>query len=144
MTSNRYLLDVNTLIARVFKGHVHHQAVKAWFRTPGLQWTICPFTEAGFLRYATAPDRGNISMADAAAILESLAEQPGYRYAPMSQDWRTATKPFFKRLQGHNQVTVAYLLGLAVSEDMALVTLDKAILHLAGDLGNHVLLLDAG
>ena len=143
LTSNRHLLDVNTLIARVFEAHIHHRAVKEWFSTPGLEWAICPFTEAGFLRYATAPDRGRISIADATAILENLTQHPGYHYSPVSQDWRTYTKPFFKRLQGHRQVTDAYLLGLAVKEGMMLVTSDRAMLHLAGEHRKHILLLEA-
>lgn len=40
------------------------------------------------------------------------------------------------------QVTDAYLLGLAVREDVILTTMDKGILHLAGDEhSKHVLLL---
>jgi hypothetical protein len=39
-------------------------------------------------------------------------------------------------------VTDAYLLGLAIREELILVTMDKAILHLAGsEHRKHVLLL---
>lgn len=143
MTSRCHLLDVNTLIARVFESHIHHRAAKAWFSTPGLQFATCPFTEAGFLRYATAPDRGGISVADATTILAKLTEHPGHRHVGISKDWHTYTRPFFKRLQGHNQITDAYLLGLALSERLILVTFDRAILHMAGDHGKEVLLLVA-
>jgi hypothetical protein len=41
-------------------------------------------------------------------------------------------------------VTDAYLLGLAVRERLALVTLDKAVVYLAGnEHRKHVLLLEA-
>jgi predicted nucleic acid-binding protein len=49
----RYLLDVNILVALLDEDHIHHQRATAWFDTPGLQWAVCPFTEAGFLRYMT-------------------------------------------------------------------------------------------
>jgi hypothetical protein len=135
-----HLLDVNVLIARVFEHHAHHLAVRDWFRS-GPEWAICPFTEAGFLRFATAPDRGNISVREAGAILEDLARHPGFSYISASSDWRTLTNPFFKRIHGHNQITDAFLLGLAMQEKLALVTLDRAMLHLAGEHAGYVRLL---
>jgi len=63
---------------------------------------------------------------------------------PITADWQTLCSPFFKRVYGTNQVTDAYLLGLAVREDLVLVTMDKGILHLAGpEHRKHVLLLAA-
>lgn len=81
-------------------------------------------------------------MTEATAILTRLAEHPGYQYLPITADWKTLCGPFFKRLYGTRQVTDAYLLGLAVRDDLILVTMDKAIPHLAGDEHRaHVLLL---
>jgi toxin-antitoxin system PIN domain toxin len=137
----RYLLDVNAFIALIDENHIHHQPVTKWFNTPDLEWAICPFTEAGFLRHATRASTGNMSMSEATEILEDLAAHPGYHYQPFSHDWHTLTKPFFKRLQGHNQVTDAYLLGLAVRQGLVLATFDKRILHLAGEHSKHVYLL---
>lgn len=136
-----YLLDVNTLIARVFEDHIHHGAAKAWFGTPGLQWALCPFTEAGFLRYASDPGRGGIGVHEATAILEKLTEHPGYRFQPVAEDWRTVTRPFFQRLHGHKQITDAFLLGIAVREGFILTTFDRGILHMAGEHSSHVLVL---
>jgi toxin-antitoxin system PIN domain toxin len=140
-TGALHLLDVNTLIARVFEDHMHHGIVTEWFSASGLEWAICPFTEAGFLRYATRRENGNLSVREATAILKNLAQHPGYHYRPVSQDWRTLTKPFFRRLHGYKQVTDAYLLGVAVQEGLVLVTFDRAILHLAGEHSGHVLML---
>lgn len=138
----RYLLDVNVLFALTFENHMHHQLVTAWFNTPDLQWAICAFTEAGFLRNATAPRPGQISMSDATTVLARMAQKPGYLYVPITADWKTLCSPFFQRLYGTKQVTDAYLLGLAVREGLVLATMDKAILHLAGEqYGAHVLLL---
>ena len=139
----RYLLDVNVFLALVSENHIHHQLVTAWFNTPGLQWALCPFTEAGFLRNATAPRPGQITMSEATAVLMRMTQPPGYHYLPIAADWQTLCSPFFKRLYGTRQVTDAYLLGLAVRNGMILVTMDKAILHLAGDEhSKHVLLLE--
>ncbi len=137
----RYLLDVNVFVALLDERHVHHSVVTVWFNTPGLQWGICPFTEAGFLRYATRPETGNMTMSEASRILARIIEAPGYQYQPVTDDWHTLCRPLFPRLFGPNQITDAYLLGLAVREGLVLVTLDKAILHLAGEYRSHVLLL---
>ncbi|HZY61699.1 MAG TPA: PIN domain-containing protein [Edaphobacter sp.] len=137
-----YLLDANVFYALTARDHVYHQLVKAWFyASPALRWAICSFTEAGYLRNATAPRPGQVTMSEASEVLKRLAQHPGYCYLPITVDWHTLCAPFFKRLFGHKQVTYAYLLGLAVREGLVLVTLDKAMLHLAGEHQNHVLLL---
>lgn len=141
--SPRYLLDVNLLLALTSQDHVHHELIRQWFyASPDLQWAICAFTEAGFLRNATAPRPGQIAMSEATAILQELARHPGYRYQPITADWQTLCGPFSQRLYGTKQVTDAYLLGLAVREGLVLATMDKAILHLAGEqYGTYALLL---
>jgi len=143
--SSRYLLDVNVLIALTSKSHVHHQLVHEWFyASPELHWSVCAFTEAGFVRTSTAPRSGQISMIEATTVLTQLARHPGYRYQAIDADWQTLCGPLFKRLYGTNQVTDAYLLGLAIRHGLILVTMDKGILHLAGkDHSRHVLLLEA-
>lgn len=143
--SPRHLLDVNLLLALTSQDHVHHGLVRQWFYAlPELQWAVCAFTEAGFLRNATASRPGQIAMSEATAILRGLAQHPGYRYQPITADWQTLCSPFFQRLYGTKQVTDAYLLGLTVREGLVLATMDKGILHLAGEqYGAHVLLLQA-
>jgi toxin-antitoxin system PIN domain toxin len=139
----RYLLDVNVLLALLFEDHAGHARVTEWLNTPGLEWAICPFVEAGFLRTATAPRPGQIPMREATALLARIAETPSYHYMPITAGWQTLCSPFFPRLYGHKQVTDAYLLGLAVQEGLALVTMDRGIVHLAGkEYGRHVLLLE--
>ena len=139
MTKALYLVDVNVLIARLFEGHEHHHLATEWFHTPGLQWAICPWTEAGFLRFATRPDR--LSMSEATGLLEEVALHPGFLYHTCLHNWRTLTKPFFRRLHGPKQVTDAYLLGMAIADDLILATFDKRIGHLAGEYDKQVLIL---
>lgn len=142
MSDRCYLLDVNVLVARVFEDHIHHRAAKTWLSTPNLEWATCPFTEAGFLRYATRPGKNSIDMGQATAILEELTQQPGYRYLSISADWQTLTRPFFKRLHGHNQITDAWLLGIAIQEGLILATFDRAIPHMAAEHRENVFLLE--
>ncbi len=78
----------------------------------------------------------------ATAVLAELTHSSGYSFWPISANWATLAAPFRERIFGHQQITDAFLLGLAVQEDGVLVTMDKAILHLAGArLGHHVLVL---
>jgi hypothetical protein len=77
-------------------------------------------------------------MSEATGLLDELALHPGYHYHPSIDTWRTLTKPFFRRLHGHKQVTDAYLLGLAIHDKLVLATFDKRIIHLAGEHSQHV------
>jgi toxin-antitoxin system PIN domain toxin len=130
-----YLLDLNSLIALGDPDHQSHQAMQTWFQTSGKDdWGVCPLTEAGFVRVTTNPAYRPASrtIAQATAILSDFATHPGYRYWPISTTWAALTAPFSSRLLGHQQVTDAYLLGLAVKGNGVLVTFDKAIRYLAG------------
>jgi predicted nucleic acid-binding protein len=95
---------------------------------------VCPLKEAGFIRVTTNPAYGGAtrSIAQAAAVLAAFAAYPGYRYWPISESWSAVTAPFAARVLGHQQVTDAYLLGLAVRHNGVLVTFDRGIKYLAG------------
>ena len=82
-------------------------------------------------------------MEQVTAMLDRLKQEPGYEYQPIAAGWQTLTKPFSKRLHGHNQVMDAYLLGVAVHKGLTLATFDTAILHLAGEHRENVLVLEA-
>jgi predicted nucleic acid-binding protein len=141
-TKAQYLLDVNVVIALLTEGHIHYDLVTDWFtQDPNLQWALCAYSEAGFLRYAIAPHSSYITLKEATVILTEFTRRPGYHYLPVTADWYTLCGAFLERIFGHKQITDAYLLGLALRENMVLVTLDKTILHLAGKYQDHVLLL---
>jgi toxin-antitoxin system PIN domain toxin len=143
LDKQKYLLDVNVLVALTEEGHVHHRAAMSWFRTPGLDWGLCAFSEAGLLRISTNPRIGRLTVDEATAMLATLTRSPGYRYWPITTGWADLTTPFRARVFGHQQITDAYLLGLAVRRNGVLVTLDKAIQFIAGPQYNkHVLVLE--
>jgi len=142
----RYLLDLNALIAFGDHDHEHHQAIQKWFISSGkTDWGVCPLTEAGFIRITTNPAYRPMSRttAQATVILADFATHPGYRYWPITEKWTVLTAPFSARLFGHQQVTDAYLLGLAVKEKGVLVTFDRGIRYLAGSkYSRNLLVLD--
>lgn len=143
MSKPKYLFDVNVLIALTDEGHVDHPKVVKWFVTPGLDWGLCAFSEAGFLRLSAHPNVGKLTVEEATGILATLVKHPGYLFWPITTDWASLTDPFSDRVFGHQQITDAYLLGLAVKENGVLVTLDKAIRYMAGPrYGKHLLVLE--
>lgn len=132
MSHARHLLDVNLLIALSEEGHANYRVAWRWFDTPGLNWGLCAFSEAGYLRITVNPAVGGYSIAEAARVLAVMTRRPGYRYWPIIDSWSTLVEPFREKVYGHQQITDAYLLGLAVKNGGVLVTLDKAMRHLAG------------
>jgi uncharacterized protein len=135
--TRRNLLDVNVLIALTESAHTHYRQAQDWFNASGKSdWGICPFTEAGFVRVTTNPGFRPVprSMGQAMAILQMLKEYPGYSYWQIGEEesWVNITAPFAARISGHQQVSDAYLLGLAIKKDGVLVTFDAAIQLLAG------------
>lgn len=131
----RNLLDLNVLIALADHRHELHQAARAWFASSGKQnWGICPLTEAGFLRVTTNPTfrPSPHTFGRAIAILQSLKGVPGYWHWEMKDSWVNLTAPFAARIAGHQQVTNAYLLGMAIKEGGVLVTFDRGLKYLAG------------
>jgi predicted nucleic acid-binding protein len=104
---------------------------------------VCAFTEAGFLRVMTNPKMGSLSVEEATGVLAALSHHAGYRYWPISDSWDVLAEPFRERVFGHQQITDAYLLGLAVKEGGVLVTMDRGIQTMAGvKYGRHVIVLE--
>ena len=131
----RTLLDVNVLIALLEPGHDSFQKAQEWFKSSGRDnWGVCPLTEIGFVRITSNPSYypGPRTHEQATAILSELANRPGYRFWPLTESWAVLTAPFASRITGHQQVTDAYLLGLAIKENGVLVTFDKGIKYMAG------------
>ena len=144
--SRRNLLDLNVLIALTEPGHSHHKTAWKWFSSTSVtSWGVCPLTEAGFVRVTPNPSFKPVrrSLAQATAILQALKEQAGFRYWEIARSWIEVTAPFAKRIVGHQQITDAYLLGLAIEANGRLVTFDRAIMSMAGEeFFTHVRLLE--
>jgi len=86
---------------------------------------------------------GNRTLTNSSAVLQDLIDQPGYSYWPITESWAVLTAPFAARITGHQQVTDAYLLGLAVKENGVLVTFDRGLKYLAGpEFRDNLLILE--
>ncbi|MGH9417682.1 MAG: TA system VapC family ribonuclease toxin [Terriglobales bacterium] len=132
MVANRAvaLLDVNVLLAMGWSEHASLPAVEAWIgRHAGRGWATCPLTEAGFVRILSNPafSRGGISLGGAQAALRDLLRHPAHEFWPDRLNFAEAMALFGHRLQGHSQITDAYLLALALHNHGRLVTLDRGV-----------------
>jgi len=133
--SRQYLLDVNVLIALTDDEHSDSERAHLWRASIGKdEWVVCPLTETGYNRFEANPATGfpEGSVKRAVEVLARLAKLPGYRFWPMTYGWAPLTAPFASRIFGHQQVTDAYLLGLAIKENGVLVTFDRGLKYLAG------------
>ena len=127
---NGYLLDTNVLIALLWPSHAHHSRAVRWFtahRSNG--WATCPFTQAGFVRIVSnvAFSRDAVTPRDAAGVLAANTESKDHVFWPDELPLAEAIAFAGPRLVGHQQVTDAYLLGLALRRGGMLATLDERI-----------------
>lgn len=140
------LVDLNVLIALTDPEHKHHKKARNWLTSAGRERLgICPLTEAGFLRVTTNPafHPGPRTLEQAIAILQVLKGRDDYWYCPIDESWVTLTAGFASRIFGHQQVTDAYLLGIAIKERGVLVTFDRGLQYMAGtEFSQNVLLLE--
>lgn len=128
-----FLLDVNVLIALMWPAHEGHTQAQDWFsRKSGEGWATCPFTQTAFVRIITNPafSRDAVTPQEAVKLLGANLNHPSHRFWADEISFVQATQPFARRLAGHQQVTDAYLLGLAMHKKGKLATMDQAVLAL--------------
>jgi toxin-antitoxin system PIN domain toxin len=127
------LLDVNLLIALLWPAHEAHNRAQRWFaRNSGQGWATCAMTQAGFVRILSNPafSRRVISPHDALDVLEGSLQHSAHRFWTEDIAVREAVAHVGRRLVGHQQITGAYLLGLAIHKKGRLATLDTSIMSL--------------
>jgi uncharacterized protein len=142
----RNLLDLNVLIALTDPEHQHNRKAQDWFMSSGREnWGLCPLTEAGFIRLTANPAfrPGSRTLEQSIAILQVLRGLPGYSYWEIDESWVAVTARFAARILGHQQVTDAYLLGLAIKKGLVLVTFDRGLKYMAGsEFKKNILVLE--
>lgn len=98
--ANRYLLDLNVLIALSSDEHEHYRKAHQWLGSlQREELGICALTQAGYVGFATNPARNSqpVSFSDASALLDEVAKWPRYRYWPLTDSWAALTAPFASR-----------------------------------------------
>lgn len=125
-----YLLDVNLLIALLWPTHEAHTRAQRWFAQNSHHgWATCAMTEAAFVRIVSNPifSRRSTSPLDALKVLGGSLNHPSHRFWTADISVVDALAYCGKRLVGHQQVTDAYLLGLAIHKKGKLATLDSSL-----------------
>jgi toxin-antitoxin system PIN domain toxin len=130
------LLDVNVLIAAAWPTHTAHEKVQAWFATatqPG--WATCPMTELAFVRILSNPafSPHALTPRDAATLLQANLAHPAHAFWADDLPFSVAVRPYLAKLNGHQQLTDAYLLALASHHKGKLITLDRSLKDLLPD-----------
>jgi len=133
-----YLLDVNVLVALIWPVHESHKRAMDWFERESKEgWATCPLTQAALVRIisnpAFSPDA--VSVQEAVNLLATNLRHPRHQFWEDDLDYAQAARPFAQRLVGHQQVTDAYLLALAMHRKGKLATMDRGIFGLSGEKG---------
>ncbi len=125
-----FLPDINLLVALLWPRHTQHQAAVRWFnRNRAGGWSTCPFTEAGFVRIVSNPafSRDAVSPREAVEVLHANTVAKDHCFWPYELPVKKALSFAGSRVAGHQQITDAYLLGLALQKGGALATFDRGI-----------------
>ena len=130
------LLDVNVLIALLWPPHEAHARAQHWFAQNARHgWATCAMTQAGFVRIVSNPifSRRAVSPRDALEVLSGSLQHPAHHFWTEDIGVTEALAHFGRRLLGHQQITDAYLLGLAIQKKGRLATLDASLSSLLSD-----------
>jgi uncharacterized protein len=136
------LLDLNILMALLWPAHEHHETAHKWFRArSNARWATCPLTQLGFVRLVSNPafSRDALPPAKAVALLAENVRHPAHEFWADTLQVPAAVKAGEPVLQGHRQVTDAYLVALASRHKGALATFDRGLRALAGKEPDSVL-----
>jgi uncharacterized protein len=131
-----FLLDVNVLIALSWPEHSLRARAERWFAARGhLAWATCPLTQAAFVRILSNPafSPHALTPRDALGLLESNLKHPNHQFWAASIPLAGAVAKVDAKLEGHRQVTDAYLVGLAAQRKGKFATLDGGVISLAGE-----------
>ena len=129
-----YLLDANVLIALAWPEHTAHERAQRWFaRHAQRGWATCPMTQAALIRVLSNPafSQNALTPREALEVLVRNVGLPGHEFWADSIDLPEVLRQMPAALTGHQQITDAYLVALAMKNQGKLATLDRAILRYA-------------
>jgi uncharacterized protein len=125
-----HLLDVNVLVALMWPAHSGHQRAQNWFaQYSKAGWATCPFTQAGCVRILSNPSFSSdaVTPQEALKLLHTNLAHQSHVFWPDDLSFAEAVQQTQKQLVGHQQVSDAYLLGLAMHRKAKLATLDRGV-----------------
>ena len=129
-----WLLDGNVLAALVIDSHEHHRRVFRWFDRSTEPFATCSVTQGTLLRVHMLMAEDH-SAAAAWHILRSLSSHPDHIFWADAFSYLDISPA---EIQGHRQVTDAWLAELARRRKGKLLTLDAAFATLHRDVAELV------
>jgi len=123
------LLDVNVLVALFDPAHSNHEDAHRWFaRNRRFGWATCPITINGCVRVLSNPAYPvQSSASEVAQFLHLACESEDRHFWQDSISLLDNSLLRLSALQRHQQITDAYLLGIAVKNRGRLATFDRSI-----------------
>jgi hypothetical protein len=124
------LLDVNVLVALFDSAHDNHEAAHRWFgRNRKHGWATCPITINGCIRVLSNPAYPTVEAtpAEVAGRLRSFCSTTDHHFWADSVSFLDESLFRTSMIGGHQKITDAYLLGLAVRNHGRLATFDRSI-----------------
>ncbi len=130
----KYLFDINALIALAWPQQTQHPQMQMWFdKNSSDGWATCALTQAGFMRILTQPAFAmlhrleTIKLSHATLLLQTNVTHKKHQFLDLNFGFDKVLSTCTGGLQGHRQITDAYLLTLAVQNKRQLVTFDAGI-----------------
>jgi toxin-antitoxin system PIN domain toxin len=125
-----WLVDGNGIIALAIKSHPHHARAKSWFEASTDTFHTCSVTEGTFLRLhmMLATDTTSTAAWKNLALIQS---DPMHRFIDDGFSFENVSN---KSIQGHKQVTDAWLAQLARRHGIRLATLDAGLVAAHPDI----------
>jgi uncharacterized protein len=142
----RLLLDVNVWVALFDDAHIQNAQARKLFKQPKLKIATCALTENGVLRVLNLPGYAKRAPPGFELVRQKLVlacADIDHEFWPCSLSLRNEKVLDWTRIMGHNQITDAYLLALAVEHEGALATFDHgvALSAVSGAAAKHLRLL---
>jgi uncharacterized protein len=142
----RMLLDVNLWVALFDDAHVFSAQANQLVERPRAKFATCPLVENGVVRVLNLPSyakRGPLGLSVVRAQLLRACATLDHEFWADDVSLTDDALFNFDRIHGHNQITDAYLLALAVRHGGTLVTFDRAITldAVRGAKAQHMLVL---
>src|SRR5262245_3727224 len=112
----------------IWPAHEAHAKVQHWLSKRGAErWASCPMTQAAFVRIVSNPafSPNALTPANALALLRANLQHPDHEFWGDEIRFTEAVDLAQVKPVRHQQITDAYLLGLAVHRKGKFVTLDR-------------------